>query len=49
MYRNGKKNQYLPFPYPTLSDPTGYRLLVVGKVQYSMYSTRFDRWVGKVR
>lgn len=48
MYRNGKKNQYLPFPYPTLSDPTGYRLLVVGKVQYSMYSTRFDRWVGKV-
>lgn len=55
MYRKGKKNQYLPFPYPTLSDPTGcmlqaacYRLLVVGKVQYSMYSTRFDRWVGKV-
>lgn len=48
MYRKGKKNQYLPFPYPTLSDPTGYRLQVVGKVQYSMYSTRFDRWVGKV-
>lgn len=21
---------------------------MVGKVQYSMYSTRFDRWVGKV-
>lgn len=51
MYRKGKKiNTY---PSPTLpyltQQATGYRLLVVGKVQYSMYSTRFDRWVGKVR
>lgn len=50
MFRKGKKiNTY---PSPTLpyltQQATGYRLLVVGKVQYSMYSTRFDRWVGKV-
>lgn len=30
MYRKGKKNQYLPFPYPTLSDPTGYMLQATG-------------------
>lgn len=46
MYRKVKTKKLIPtLPYPTLTDPTGYRLLVAGKVQYIMYSTRFDRWV----
>lgn len=50
MYRKVKTKKIIPtLPYPTLTDPTGYRLQVAGKVQYGMYSTRFNTVDGSVR